>query len=128
MQGLGEKEDYLKSLTAILGFVNLTLSYLLEINHMETTTLSSRGQVVIPKMLREARHWLPGTEFGVEDLPQGILLRPLRAFAPSRLEDILGCLKYEGPALSQGDIDAALQADAEAQYSLEIGLRNPAEK
>jgi AbrB family looped-hinge helix DNA binding protein len=95
---------------------------------METTTLSSRGQVVIPKLLREARHWLPGTEFGVEDLPQGILLRPLRAFAPSRLEDVLGCVQYQGPALSQDDIDAALQADAEAQYRPKIGPQNPTGK
>ena len=29
---------------------------------METTRLSSKGQVIIPKRLRDAHHWLAGQE------------------------------------------------------------------
>ena len=42
---------------------------------METTLLSSKGQVIIPKPIRESHHWRPGTRFIVEDTPAGILLR-----------------------------------------------------
>ncbi len=85
---------------------------------METTTLSSRGQIVIPKGLRESRHWHAGTSFVVEEVPQGILLKPVSTFMPSSLEEVIGCAAYRGPALSQADIDAALHADVAQRYAL----------
>ena len=52
---------------------------------METTKLSSKGQVVLPKSVRDAQSLsLPGTEFAVEEVSEGILLRPLRPFASTR--------------------------------------------
>lgn len=84
---------------------------------METTTLSSRGQIVIPKVLRDSRHWHAGTSFSVEEVPQGILLKPVSTFEPSRLEDVMGCTAYRGPALSQADIDAALGADVVRRFT-----------
>ena len=83
---------------------------------METTTLSSRGQIVIPKVLRDARHWHAGTSFVVEEVPQGLLLKPVSTFAPSTLKHVMGCAGYRGPALSQADIDAALNADVARRY------------
>ena len=85
---------------------------------METTTLSSRGQIVIPKTLRESRHWHTGTSFVVEEVPQGILLKPVSTFTPSRLQDVMGCTAYRGRALSQADVDAALHADVVRRYGL----------
>jgi AbrB family looped-hinge helix DNA binding protein len=41
-----------------------------------TTKLSSKGQVVIPKSLRTAHRWKPGTEFIVEEQGDNIVLRP----------------------------------------------------
>ena len=35
---------------------------------METTKLSSKGQVVLPKSVRDAHKWQPGAEFAVEEL------------------------------------------------------------
>jgi bifunctional DNA-binding transcriptional regulator/antitoxin component of YhaV-PrlF toxin-antitoxin module len=32
---------------------------------METTKLSSKGQVIIPKAMRAAHHWDAGQEFGM---------------------------------------------------------------
>lgn len=34
---------------------------------METTRLSSKGQVILPKSIRDARHWAPGAEFEIEN-------------------------------------------------------------
>ena len=63
---------------------------------METTRLSTKGQVILPKSVRTSRAWLPGTEFLVEETPDGVLLRPLGRSPESRLEDVVGCLKYTG--------------------------------
>ena len=63
---------------------------------METTRLSSKGQIVLPKSVREARSWKPGTEFAVDETSDGILLRPLRPFPPTSIAEVYGSLKYTG--------------------------------
>jgi AbrB family looped-hinge helix DNA binding protein len=63
---------------------------------MEITKLSSKGQIVLPKRLRESRNWQPGTKFAIEEGKEGLLLRPLLPFPPTRLEDVIGCLPYRG--------------------------------
>lgn len=86
---------------------------------METTKLSSKGQVIIPKSVRKAHQWAPGTEFTVEDTPQGLLLKPKRLFPETRLEDGLGCAGYQGPPLSLEDIDRRLDDDLRRAWGVE---------
>ena len=47
---------------------------------METTRLSTKGQIILPKGIRVSRAWGPGTEFTVEETGNGILLRPTTRF------------------------------------------------
>jgi AbrB family looped-hinge helix DNA binding protein len=75
---------------------------------METTKLSTKGQVILPKTLRDAYGWNPGTEFAVEEVPGGIALRPLRSSPPSRLEDVAGCLRYTGRAKTLQQMEKAI--------------------
>jgi AbrB family looped-hinge helix DNA binding protein len=63
---------------------------------METTRLSSKGRVILPKSIREAHKWGPGTEFTVEETADGVPLLPARHFPKTRLEDVAGCLKWHG--------------------------------
>ena len=46
---------------------------------MVLARLSSKGQVVLPKTLREALHLQPGTQFDVRVVDGAILLQPLAA-------------------------------------------------
>ena len=85
---------------------------------IETTTLASRGQIVIPKVLRDARRWQAGTSFVEEDVPQGLLLRPVTSFARTDVEEVMGCTVYRGRALSQADIEAALGGDVARRYKI----------
>ena len=77
---------------------------------MQTTILSSKGQVVIPMSLRTAHNWRAGMALVVEDTPQGLLLRPADAspFAATDAQTVRGCMNYKGPKLSQSDIDRKL--------------------
>jgi len=75
---------------------------------METTRLSTKGQVVLPQSIRVARAWKPGTEFTVEETADGVLLRPAPLFPPTRLEDVVGCLKYKGKPKTIAQMDAAI--------------------
>jgi AbrB family looped-hinge helix DNA binding protein len=63
---------------------------------MEKTKLSSKGQLIVPKTIRDARNWETGTEFVVEEVPDGVLLRPVRPFTPTAFNNVFGCLKYKG--------------------------------
>ena len=78
---------------------------------METTRLSSKGQIILPKTVREAHHWAPGTDFFVEDTGDGVLLRPIKTGQPTRLEDVVGCLPVKGSPRSIEDMDAAIAAE-----------------
>lgn len=81
------------------------------------TTVSTKGQVVLPADLRRRQGWTPGTRLTVEETPEGVLLRrsdPL--FPPTRHEDVFGCLHYDGPPVSVEDMDEGVKAEADEQY------------
>jgi bifunctional DNA-binding transcriptional regulator/antitoxin component of YhaV-PrlF toxin-antitoxin module len=58
-----------------------------------TTMLSSRGQVVIPKIIRDRQNLAKDTVFTVRELPEGILLSPaVGVIKKTRtLDDFIGC-------------------------------------
>ena len=78
---------------------------------METTRLSSKGQIILPKTVRDEHHWAPGTDFSVEDTGDGVLLRPIKASRPTRLDDVVGCLPVAGSPRSIEEMDAAIAAE-----------------
>jgi AbrB family looped-hinge helix DNA binding protein len=78
---------------------------------MESTQLSSKGQIILPKAVRDAHHWGPGTDFSVEDAGDGVLLRPIKTSQPTRLTDVIGRLRAKGPARSIEEMESAVDAE-----------------
>jgi AbrB family looped-hinge helix DNA binding protein len=76
-----------------------------------TTTVSTKGQVILPKAIRQRRHWEPGTRLVVEDTPDGVLLKLAPVFAPTRPEDVAGMLVYRGPPKTLEEMDTAITAE-----------------
>ncbi len=79
------------------------------------TKVSTKGQVILPKAIRDRRKWRPGTELTVEETPEGVLLRSAPLFAPTRFEDVAGMLRGKSPvgrALSIEEMDEAVMAEA----------------
>lgn len=64
-----------------------------------TITLSSKGQIVIPKDIRDELHWEPGLELTIETTESGVLLKSKPMGKKLRLEDLRGFLKYGGPSI-----------------------------
>ncbi len=83
---------------------------------METTKLSSKGQVIIPKAFRLAHHWDTGLELLVIETVDGLLLRPKAAFVETSLDEVAGSLQFAGPAKTQDDIDAAQRSAARRMW------------
>lgn len=75
---------------------------------MPTTRLSTKGQVVLPKNIRAARAWGPGTEFTVEETEDGILLRPSIRFPRTDLADVVGCLRSKRKAKTIAGMNRAI--------------------
>ena len=82
-----------------------------------TTTVSTKGQVILPKAIRRALRWEAGTRLVVESRPEGVLLRPEAAFAETRPEDVFGCLAYDGPPKSLADMQAGVLAEARRRHA-----------
>jgi AbrB family looped-hinge helix DNA binding protein len=78
------------------------------------TRLSSKGQVVLPKVLRERHGWKEGTEIEVEEVQGGVLLHFAAPVGTASLEDLLGCTGYRGPRRSQAEMEEAIARGARA--------------
>ncbi len=77
-----------------------------------TTVISTKGQVILPKAIRDLRHWAPGTQLIVEDTPDGVLLKPMPAFPTTDIDSVFGSLRYNGKALSVEEMDAVIASEA----------------
>lgn len=77
-----------------------------------TTIVSTKGQVILPKAIRDQRHWSAGTRLSVEDTPDGVLLKPVPIFAPAMIDAVFGSLAYAGKAKTIEEMDAAVVAEA----------------
>jgi AbrB family looped-hinge helix DNA binding protein len=81
------------------------------------TTVSTKGQVILPKAIRRRRHWEPGTKLTVEETPDGVLLKAVPIFPPTRPEDVFGSLKYDGPPKTLEEMDAGIVAEAKRRHA-----------
>jgi AbrB family looped-hinge helix DNA binding protein len=81
------------------------------------TTVSTKGQVILPKAIRDQRGWKPGTRLVVEETPRGVLLREERLFPETRPEDVHGMLKYNGPPATIEDMDRAIAEEVKRRHA-----------
>lgn len=85
-----------------------------------TTRLSTKGQLILPKAIRQRRKWEAGTRLSVEDTSDGVLIniaKPEPVFPPTRFADVAGCLKYDGPPMTLDDMDRAITAEVRARHA-----------
>lgn len=80
---------------------------------MPTTSLSSKGQVIIPKPIRALHNWHPGQKLQIIDTEDGILLKPASPFAETALDQVTGCLPYHGKAKTLAEMEEAIRLGAE---------------
>ena len=82
-----------------------------------TTTVSTKGQVILPKAIRSKRRWDAGTKLVVEDTPQGVLLKAAPLFKPTQMKDVYGAAKYKGPPVSIEDMGAGIEAEFRRRHA-----------
>ncbi len=78
-----------------------------------TTIVSTKGQVILPKAIRDQLHWGAGTRLTVEHTAGGVLLKPLTgAFASTEPKDVFGCLSCKGRPKSIDEMEAGIAMEA----------------
>lgn len=79
---------------------------------MATTRLSTKGRLTLPKTVRERHGWEAGTVLEVVEHGDAVLIRPVETVPETRLEEIVGCTGYRGPARTLDEMDEAIEREA----------------
>ena len=82
-----------------------------------TTTVSTKGQVVLPKAIRRTLRWAAGTRLVIENAPGGVLLKPAPVFAETRPEEVFGRLACGDAPKSLAEMEAGVLAEAKRRYA-----------
>lgn len=76
------------------------------------THLSSKGQVIIPKKIREQHHWHTGLKFIITEQNDSIILQPLASGKSKDIAELVGIAGYKGKRKSLADMDAGIARGA----------------
>jgi len=76
------------------------------------TRLSTKGQLIIPKAVRDRHDWSPGVELDLEDRGDSLVIRLAKPRPETTLEDLVGCTGYRGPARSLEEMEAGIARGA----------------
>lgn len=82
-----------------------------------TTIVSTKGQVILPKAIRQARRWDAGTRLVVEDTRDGVLLKPAPSFPKTRGKDVFASLPHRGTPKTLEEMDAGIAAEAKRRHA-----------
>jgi AbrB family looped-hinge helix DNA binding protein len=83
-----------------------------------TTTVSTKGQVILPKAIRDHLHWEAGARLAVEYTADGVLLKRLTSdFAPTLPVAVFGCLSYSGKSKTVEQMNAGISAEAKRHHA-----------
>ena len=82
-----------------------------------TTIVSTKGQVILPKAIREQLHWEPGACLTVEHTGDGVLLKAAPVFAATRPADVFGSLPFAGPPKTLDEMEEGIAAEAKRRHA-----------
>ncbi len=82
-----------------------------------TTTVSTKGQVILPSIIRKRREWRTGTRLVVEETPEGVLLKPAPSFAAKRPDEVYASLPFKGKPKTVEQMNAGVLAEARQRHA-----------
>lgn len=82
-----------------------------------TTTLSTKGQVILPAAIRRRRQWDAGTRLTVEETPDGVLLKAAPLFAPTTPDKVFGSLHYKGEPKSLAEMQQGVMTEVRRRHA-----------
>ncbi len=82
-----------------------------------TTVVSTKGQVILPKAIRDSKGWGPGKELVVQETQEGVLLRAANPFPRTNPEEVFGCLDAKGKHVRIEDFDKAIANEVRRRHA-----------
>lgn len=81
--------------------------------------ISSKGQLVLPKAVRDAHGLVPGSEVDVESVGETIVLKPTlkRTRKTYTVDEVAGFLKYDGPPVTVEDMNRGIEEEARRMWN-----------
>ena len=105
-------DSYLTS-ALLMRFLEITMSE----REQLTTTVSTKGQVILPQAIRRRLRWQAGTRLVVENTREGVLLKPLPVFNETLPEQVFGSLGFHGAPKSLEEMEAGILAEAKRRHA-----------
>jgi AbrB family looped-hinge helix DNA binding protein len=87
---------------------------------MATVKLSRKGQIIIPKSIRDTMHLHPGAELVISITATGLSLTPNTLFAKTTHEEVCGVLAKPGQTIPDDD---GIKARIKAKLLAKINAR-----
>lgn len=81
------------------------------------TTVSTKGQVILPSAIRQRREWRAGTRLTVEETADGVLLKPAPAFTETLPDQVFGALAWNGKPKTIAEMEAGVLAEARRRHA-----------
>jgi AbrB family looped-hinge helix DNA binding protein len=81
------------------------------------TVLSSKGQLVLPKSIREQRHWHAGTQLLVENTAEGVLLKAESIFPVTDPSHVFASLRHTGRPKTLHEMHAGIAREATRRHA-----------
>jgi AbrB family looped-hinge helix DNA binding protein len=104
-------------LIGVVAAIILLSSYFLEttmgLPRNSLTILSTKGQVILPKAVRDQLNWAPGTRLTVEQTEDGVLLKAGPVFPRTSIDAVFASMPADGRVLSIEDMDAVIAGEAQ---------------
>ena len=77
---------------------------------------TAKGQVVIPKTMRDALNIKAGTMLIVESRGRTVTFRPASAPKKHSIDELIGCLRFNGPPKSLDDMERGVEAAIDERW------------
>lgn len=81
--------------------------------------ISSSGHLVLPTEIRRKLGIRAGSVVEIEEVPGGVLLRPIRDPVAVSLDDLLGCTGYTGPRRTLRDMERGCTSRTTGRHPLD---------
>jgi AbrB family looped-hinge helix DNA binding protein len=81
-----------------------------------TTVVSTKGQVILPKAVRDQQRWDAGTRLLVETTGDGVLLKAASVFAPTRAKDVFGSLPRRGEPRTVAEMNCRIEDEMKRRH------------